>query len=259
MCGYEAVLGSLDSLVLKHQQRWYASPVFFQHDWKQSSLTKLAVEWVPDIAYLVRWLVDISPQLTEFRWYSWMVAEQFPRYVDLGTLGAILRKARKLERVDIRLRGPGVLEHEDSVVGGSAEAGNRWGMVGTFGSFKGLEHLEELRIPICAMFGWQVPEGVEGTHGDDWLPTCLRTLTLTQALGDMHNYQWTPGPTAALCRGLLSGARKQLPRLQRLSIRRQERKVWLQPDDAIGRELFEAAAAEGVECDASQLGGDEEG
>ncbi|KAK0608995.1 hypothetical protein DIS24_g12604 [Lasiodiplodia hormozganensis] len=210
----------------------------------KSSLTKLAIEWAPVTLPDVVALVLSSPHLTEFRLYL-CVASDRRLHTDFSLLQRALPRAKRLARVDIRLRW------EPHV---SAEAIQQV-TYGAFGSFAELSHLEELRIPICALMGWEVPERVHEVRGDELLPSSLRTLTLTQGLGEVSGYQWTPWPTAALCWGLLSGASKRLPRLQRLAIQRvprQEWQVWLQPGSPIGQ----AAAAEGVEWDASRVGTD---
>lgn len=238
------LLPGLDSLVFKREPE----PGAYCH-WNVmlpatigSSLTKLAIEWAPVPMSDMKVLVLRSPHLTEFRWYSCALSDRWLHDTDFPSLQRALLQAKRLARVDIRLRW------EPHV---SAEAIT----YGAFGSFAELSHLEELRIPICALMGWEVPERVHEVRGDELLPSSLRTLTLTQGLGEASGYQWTPWPTAALCWGLLSGASKRLPRLQRLAIQRvprQDWQVWLQPGSPIGQ----AAAAEGVEWDASRVGTD---
>lgn len=246
--GYLQLLPGLDSLVYTREPK--AGPYFYSHVMldatMKSSLTKLAIEWVPVSEPDVEALVLSSPHLTEFRLYSLVASDRRLHGTNFSLLQRALLRAKRLARVDIRLRWwpPHV----------SAEAIQQV----TYGAFRGfaeLSHLEELRIPICALMGWEVPERVHEVRGDELLPSSLRTLTLTQGLGEVSGYQWTPWPTAALCWGLLSGASKRLPRLQRLAIQRvprQEWQVWLQPGSPIGQ----AAAAEGVEWDASRVGTD---
>lgn len=245
--GYLQLLPGLDSLVFKQEPE--AGPCCYStmmlHATMKSSLTKLAIEWAPVSLQDAEGLVLSSPHLTEFRWYSRVVPDWWLHGTDFAVLQRALLQAKRLARVDIRLRGQPYV---------SAEAIQQV-MYGALGSFAEFSHLEELRIPICALMGWAVPERVHEVRGDELLPSSLRTLTLTQGLGEMSGYQWTPWPTAALCWGLLSGASKRLPRLQRLAIQRvprQEWQVWLQPGSPIGQ----AAAAEGVEWDASRVGTD---
>ncbi|GME48466.1 hypothetical protein GTA08_BOTSDO08113 [Neofusicoccum parvum] len=174
-----------------------------------NSLTNLEIDWTPFLAADLKDLIIKSPQLTDLTWRIRICHDQPDRYFDFGGLGAMLRQGRKLKRVDIRLD----VQAEPSVnwaisqirwgPGGSAETGQTWGVTERIGSLKALQHLEELSIPLCALFGWEPPEDAGDVQWEDCLPASLRMLHVSQDLSDMKGYLWSNcWPTVRMCRAL---------------------------------------------------------
>lgn len=224
----------------------------------QTSLTTLAIEWTPLDVGDIEGLLSCSPKLVEFRWWTMVFDFQRPQFLNISTVGNGLRQCKRLERIDIRFLGQSKTRGQDAAQvqrwlrGGSAEAGGQWGISGKIGSLRKLVRLSEVGVPLCAMFGWEPPSrGDETVAADVWLPEGLAKLSLSQELGVLADYQWSPCETVELCRQLLADASRRLPCLRRLEVLRTRRmrqhgcpKLW----NPAALELFHGRVVEGVFC-----------
>ncbi|KAF4304294.1 hypothetical protein GTA08_BOTSDO08113 [Botryosphaeria dothidea] len=221
-------------------------------------LEDATIEWTPLDVGDIEGLLSCSPKLVEFRWWTMVFDFQRPQFLNISTVGNGLRQCKRLERIDIRFLGQSKTRGQDAAQvqrwlrGGSAEAGGQWGISGKIGSLRKLVRLSEVGVPLCAMFGWEPPSrGDETVAADVWLPEGLAKLSLSQELGVLADYQWSPCETVELCRQLLADASRRLPCLRRLEVLRTRRmrqhgcpKLW----NPAALELFHGRVVEGVFC-----------
>ncbi|KAF2137761.1 uncharacterized protein K452DRAFT_301735 [Aplosporella prunicola CBS 121167] len=109
------------------------------------------------------------------------------RTIDCATLGRQLGKLPMLKHLGYKIKIWPSQAADPSMTGGDPDSGDMWGVKGRVGSLKHLK-LETLEMSLVVLLGW-TPSKLDQSLGDI-LPRNLRSLCLTDDMGDFLYWKW---------------------------------------------------------------------